>query len=41
MIHGSSGKSGKAGSLNVGDSSDHESEIEDLMPYLPMLLKFA
>ena len=41
LVHGSSLKAGKVGSLNVGDSSDHDSELEDLMPYLPTLLDYV
>jgi hypothetical protein len=40
-VHGSLVKPGSVGNLATGGSSKLEFEIEDLMPYLPMLLEFA
>jgi hypothetical protein len=41
MVHGSSPEAGTAGNSATGDRSELEFEIEDLMPYLPMLLDYA
>ncbi|MCP4297555.1 MAG: site-specific DNA-methyltransferase [Proteobacteria bacterium] len=36
-VHGSSFKAGNVDNLATGDRNEHEFEIEDLMPYLPIL----